>query len=38
MLPVLNIDGYIYTWTTVNTLSLVLGWVHELDLDSGSFF
>ena len=32
VLPVLNIDGYIYTWTTVSTLSLVLGWVHELDL------
>lgn len=25
VLPVLNIDGYIYTWTTVSTLSLVLG-------------
>lgn len=37
VLPVFNIDGYIYTWTTVSTLSLVLGWVHELDIDSGSF-
>ncbi|KAB1278533.1 Carboxypeptidase O [Camelus dromedarius] len=35
VLPVLNIDGYIYTWTTVSLSSLVLGWVHELDLDLG---